>query len=365
MRKGREKSGGLSRKKKAVIGTACGLAAAAAGLSGATAVIMKKQFPRGEYPDRSETAYYRFEPDFSDTHRRENVQFKSGENTLQGYIYGLENSEPKGLLVFAHGIYAGHESYIDELMWFADRGWLIFAYDATGSCTSEGEGTVGLVQSALDLDKALDYVESDSRLSTHPVCLLGHSWGGYAVCAVQNFDHKLAAAAELSGYADPAEMLELGSERAVGKALTKVFRPFALGYNKLMFWENAGLNAVEGINKAAIPMLIIHGENDDYVDYSRVSILSKEKQITDPYARFMTLRGKYADHNDFFNSERSNLYQEPFRQRLEELKKEYGGNVPKEIREQLIAEEDPEIVNEVNEELLTAIEDHFLQALKG
>ena len=46
-----------------------------------------------------------------------------------------------------------------------DHGWRVLAYDATGSCESEGEGTVGLVQSALDLDAALTYVENNASLS--------------------------------------------------------------------------------------------------------------------------------------------------------------------------------------------------------
>ncbi|MCR4645294.1 MAG: alpha/beta hydrolase, partial [Oscillospiraceae bacterium] len=115
----------------------------------ATIGIMRINFGRGEYPDRRYYSFYWFDPDYSDTHTRENVQFTSGKNTLQGYIYGLDNLDTdaaKGLIVFAHGIGAGHENYINQLMWFADRGWVVFAYDATGSCTSEGSGTVGLVQ---------------------------------------------------------------------------------------------------------------------------------------------------------------------------------------------------------------------------
>lgn len=331
----------------------------------ATAGIMRSQFGRSAYPDPRFYSYYFFDPDYSDTHTRENVQFTSGKNTLQGYIYGLENleAEPKGLLVFAHGIGSGHESYINFLMWFADRGWVVFAYDATGSCTSEGDGTVGLVQSALDLDAALTYAEQDDRFDGLPVCLLGHSWGGFAVGGVQNFDHELTAACTLSGYAYPLEMLQHGAEETVGKPLAGVFRPFALGYNRLMFGQYAGLNAVDGINHAGIPVLIAHGELDTDVPYEGISILSKRDEITNPNAVFYTITGPYANHNSYFSSDEANAYKKEFNAQGEALAEQYNGEIPDDVREAAYASVDKPLINQVNEPLLGMIEDFYLDAI--
>ena len=355
-----------SKKKGAklaasVVGSA---AVIAAGLSTATAIIMKRQFGKGSYPDRRFSFKYRYDPDYIKTHTRENVQFKSGANTLQGYIYGMENKDPKGLLVFAHGIYTGHESYINQLMWFVDRGWRVFAYDATGSCTSEGNYTVGLVQSALDLDKALDYAATDPRLSGLPVCLMGHSWGGYAVSAVLNFDHEVKAVAELSGYAYPKEMLDLGARGLLGKVMGHVFEPFSHGYNDLVFKEYRDLNAVDGINKRNIPVLVIHGELDDFVDYKKVSILSKRGKITNPNVEYVTLTGEFADHNNFFNSEQANLYIKKFNEKLNKIKQDvYDGFIPDDDYAKLFTAADKTITNRVNTQLLELIEKFFLKAL--
>ncbi|MBP0972486.1 MAG: alpha/beta hydrolase [Oscillospiraceae bacterium] len=356
----------MNKAVKILLGVAVALFGIFLLLCIATVGIMRANFARGEYPDRRFYSYYWFDPDYSDTHTRENVQFNSGKNTLQGYIYGLENLEdgdPNGLIVFAHGIGAGHESYINQLLWFADRGWVVFAYDATGSCTSEGSGTVGLVQSALDLDAALSFAAQDERFAGLPVCLLGHSWGGYAVCSVQNFDHDLTAACSLSGYAYPMEMLQQGAEYAVGKPLSVVFHPFAWGYNKAMFGSNSDLNAVDGINRSGIPVLVMHGEKDTTVPYEKISVLSKQAQITNPNARFETITGPYATHNSFLSSDAANVYKQEFNAQGQALSDRYDGNIPDNVREEAYANADKPLINEVNEPLLEEIEQFYLDAI--
>ncbi|MBQ8966156.1 alpha/beta fold hydrolase [Ruminococcus sp.] len=334
----------------------------AGGTSAGTVIAMRSIFSRGDYTDPALSAYYRYDPDWKDKHPREEVSFTSGENELKGFIYGMENSSPRGLIVFAHGIGTGHESYIDQLMWFVEQGWRVFTYDATGSGYSEGSGTVGLVQSALDLDKALDYAEGDERLKGLDVYLLGHSWGGYAVSAVQNFDHDIKASAEISGYAYPVEMLDVGAEQTMHTKAAVVMHPFIWLYNKFIYGEYADLNAVEGINSSGLPNLLIHGENDDFVVYDRVSIVSKKAEITNPKAEFFTLTGEYADHNSFFNSDRCNEYKKPYNSRKEEIKKKYKGAEQTQKLKELISEMDRETVNDINIGLLEMIEDFYERA---
>ena len=330
------------------------------GLSAATVVVMRMMFGRGDYTDPALDVYNRYDPEWKDIHPREEVRFTSGKNTLTGFIYGMENEEPRGLLVFAHGIGTGHESYINQLMWFVERGWRVFTYDATGSGHSEGDGTVGLVQSALDLDKALTYAESDERLSGLDVYLLGHSWGGYAVSAVQNFDHDIKASVEISGYAYPQEMLDAGAVMTMHTKAAVIFHPFAWGYNKLVFGEYAGLNAVDGINKSGIPNLLIHGDKDDFVPYSTAGIISKSEEFTNPNVQYYTITGEYADHNKFFNSDACNEYKKPFNDRKAELMKQYKGDELNEKLAELASGMDKEIVNDPNTDLLEWIEAFYL-----
>lgn len=358
----------MSKTKKKLIALAAAAAVpviAAGAASAATAVIMKQNFQRGAYPSRSRSMQYWYDPDYIAKHPRLNVEFTSGSNTLQGYIYGLENEAPKALLVFAHGITVGHETYINSLMWFVERGYWVFAYDATGSCTSDGSGTVGLVQSALDLDCALTFAERYERFEGLPVVLLGHSWGGYAVGAVQSFDHKLTAACSISGYADPMEMLELGAEHNYeNPAFVKAMHPFMWGYNKAMFRQHSALSAVDGINHSNLPTLVLHGELDDFVDYELVSILSKQAQITNPNAEFVTLRGRFANHEDIWRSERANAYLMRFRESISRLKEIYTGEELEQALDDAYAAADRAVVNETNNDMLTQIEAFYSRHLE-
>ena len=288
---------------------AAGLAVCAAVLFSlmldATAFIMGRQFGRGNYPaDRSskQTAFGWY-PAFKADYPREALEFQSGKLMLKGWLYGAENTGK--LLVFAHGIGSGSEAYVNQLCWFVDQGWCVFAYDAAGSGDSPGESTVGLVQSALDLDSALSYIEQDDRLKEMPKVLLGHSWGGFAVGGVLNFDHDIKAAASLSGYAYPLEMLDQGAVSVLGKGGAALFRPFSHIYNKIVFGKYAKLNAVDGINKANIPFLALHGESDDFVLYS-LGIISQQDEITNPDAEFYTITGDFSHHNDYFHSDECN-----------------------------------------------------------
>ena len=333
-----------------------------------TFILMKQEFSRGEYPDRRFSTSYWYDPDYIGDYSRENVQFQSGENTLQGYIYGMENETPDALIVFAHGIGSGHESYINQLIWFVDHNYRVFTYDATGSCTSEGDGTVGLVQSALDLDKALTYAESDDRLNGLPVLLLGHSWGGYAAASELHFDHDITATCSMSGYSDPNEMLGLGAEQIVGTFFFFFFTPCAWSYNLLTFGKNARLNAVDALNGTDTPALIVHGDHDTYVDYNRVSILSKQAQITNPNVRFLTVEGEFATHNDLLTAEEAYNYKQEWNEshkaQNEELMQQYGGKIPDDVRAEIIAQADKSILNAVNEDLMEEINAFYRSALE-
>ncbi|MGB4273659.1 MAG: hypothetical protein WBJ95_02050, partial [Bacillota bacterium] len=86
----------------------------------AVKTLHDRNFQRSDRPQFS--AYLRYEdvPEYN----RKIVQFKSGKNTLTGYIYG-EGTE-KGLIVLAHGLGAGAESYLPQIIYFLDKGWAVF-----------------------------------------------------------------------------------------------------------------------------------------------------------------------------------------------------------------------------------------------
>ena len=322
--------------------------------------IMRANFGRGEYKAYPVPDY--FYDHYKDQYPRRNVSFYSGKNRLQGYIFGEENT--KGLVVFAHGINSGHESYMQEIVWLVDHGWRVFAHDATGSCTSEGRGTTGLIQSALDVHAALTYIESDETLKHLPKCLMGHSWGGYAVAAGLYFDHDVKACASIAGYSDGIQMMMRFGTATMGKAVA-LLRPLAYLEHLFLFGKYATLTAVDGINRSGIPVMLIHGTGDELVKFDITGIVAHRDEITNPNVVIYPMSDAGQDgHISIFHNEKSVEEIARFNARLEELKQKYGEDIPDEERLEVLADTDLDLYNLPNDKMLGDINAFFEKALK-
>ena len=183
-------------------------------------IIYDKQFPRYDRYDETVTSYLRYS-DVELDYPRKIVSFKSGENKLQGYVYGME--QDMGLVVIAHGLGGGADSYLPHITYFVDKGWRVFAYDATGSFDSEGKSTKGFPQALIDLDAALQYISMQDEYNDLPIMLFGHSWGGYAVANALHYDHEISGIVSISGVNSPMEIiLEQGKHMMGGFIYTNI-----------------------------------------------------------------------------------------------------------------------------------------------
>ena len=318
--------------------------------------MYSKNFVRAEIPEYSGWLQY----DDLNGYDRTMVEFQSGDNLLTGYIYGEENT--KGLVVIAHGLGGGAESYMAETVYFVDEGWKVFAYDCTGSYRSEGDSTVGLPQSALDLDAALGYVEEQNW--NLPLMLYGHSWGGYAVGAVLNYNHNITAAASVSGYATPMELLDEQSGEIIGW-LSKVLYPFEMVYQKVRFDDAADLSAVEGINKSGIPVMIIHGTEDQEIKYDGAAIIAHKDDITNPQVVYKICDTEGHDgHNNLFMSDESQAYVDEINAEYLELNEKYQGEIPDEEKDKFYADVDKFHTSSLDMEFMDEVNTFFMNSLK-
>ncbi len=214
-------------------------------------------------------------------YKTEKFKVQSNDNTLQGYIYNKldGNTEKKqGLVIFVHGLWAEHKSYINEVLYLVEAGWEVLTYDATGCGESSGGSTVGLVQSALDLKSVLEYVDSQERFADADIVLVGHSWGGYAVASSMKFSDKIKAVVSISGYAYPVKMLVEVISKEMG-SLSYLLYPFVYFENYRHFKEWHKLNAIDVINSTDIPTLILHGENDKIISIKGAAIYAYKERI--------------------------------------------------------------------------------------
>lgn len=336
-----------------------------------------KMFARTQVPEYSASLTY---DDVQGEYHRELVKFASGDHQLQGYLYdsgekgnAVEDAPAvgtadgkqrrKGLVVISHGLGGGAQSYFAETMYFLDNGYRVFAFDNTGCYQSEGESCVGLSHSAVDLDAALTYIESDERFAGLPVFLYGHSWGGYAVCAVQNFEHRIAAAVSVAGFNDPMEMVMEWAEGMMGKGLAAIEKPYIYIYEKITMGNEMELTAIDGINNGDVPVLLIHGSEDDTVDFDGAAIVNKRDEITNPNVEYMICsKENQNDHNSLFMDAEAVAYVEKMNEKYGELYEAHDGEIPETVKEEFYGGLDKEKMSRLDDEFMSSVLSFYEEA---
>ena len=318
--------------------------------------LYEKNFPRY---DRYRPGYLQFSdvPDYSHT----DVKFQSGKNSLAGYIFGVENTN--GLVVIAPGRGEGVQFYLAEILYFVDHGWRVFCFDYTGTFASEGENSVGLPQSRIDLEAALAYIQSDNNLNNLPIVLWGHSLGGYAVAAVLKDRPNISAVASISGFNSPLGLLDEQVRNQLG-AFGYVEYPFEGIYQTLRFGRSAWVTAIDGINSSDTPVMIIHGSQDDSISYNGASIIAQRRQITNPSVIYKTCSAeKHNGHMDLFRSETAVQYIDQKNQEYQALLNHYAGTIPDNVKAEFYSGINRVLTSDLDADLMKEIDSFFESSL--
>ncbi|MDE7280944.1 MAG: lysophospholipase [Ruminiclostridium sp.] len=307
------------------------------------------------------TEYLRYN-DIKDQYPRELLSFMSGENKLQGYLFGSDNT--KGLVVISHGLGGGAENYTAETKRFVDEGYQVFSFDNTGCRSSEGKSCIGLVQSVKDLDAALTYIEQESRFKGLPVLLYGHSWGGYAVTAIFNFDHNITASVSVAGFNRPMQMIVEWARGMMG-GFAYVESPYIWLYQKTVFGNDLEITAIDGINKTDTPILLLHGNKDATIGIDESAIMAYRNKITNPNVQYKICeKEKQNGHNSLFRSYESELYIDEIDEAYEKLFDQYDGNIPDNVEKDFYDSCDKFRVSELDEDFINSVLDFYENAIK-
>lgn len=96
------------------------------------------------------------------------ISFKSGKNLLNGWLYGAENEA--GIVVMSHAMGVTSDYYIPEILWLAEHGYRVMAFDNTAYRDNPG-CFWGISQAVHDLRAAIRCAEQYGL----PITLFGHS----------------------------------------------------------------------------------------------------------------------------------------------------------------------------------------------
>lgn len=218
---------------------------------------------------------------------------------LTGYYYHNPMLLPYGIVVLAHGLGAGHNSYMDLADYFVGNGYDVFAYDATACDESEGTGLGGIPQGVIDLDYAISFVEENPDFEHDvPILLFGHSWGGYSVCSVLNYHPEVKAVIECAGCNRSSDLFEAGGRRQAGN-LIYTMMPFVNLYERVKFGKYAKNTAMDGFAASDAAVMIVHSADDGVVPTEYGYDLYYETYKDDP--RFTFLRLEDRGHNYIYD----------------------------------------------------------------
>lgn len=289
--------------------------------------------------------------------------FPSGQWKLQGYFYPCSGAEK--MVVVCHGMHAGSDDYIPFIAHFVRSGFAVFSYDCQGTYASEGDSTVGMCTPLVNLDHALNYIESSPEFSQYKLYLFGHSWGGFAATSVLSLHKSVCGCAAVapfnSGY---TLIVEKGAQYAGPSADTLAGgfpKQFLDSYQAMLFKDYTKLDAVKGINSTDIPVFIAHGTQDLVISFHHQSVISHRYEIRQNNVTYYIGSGALAGHNTILHSERAVAYQKQVEKELKLLKKALDRELTPEEKADFCRQVNHALFSEVNAELMQAIVDMFNQ----
>ena len=314
-------------------------------------------FPRYEKRD-IDTIFGEF--DYSrveDRLLRMTFSFPSGRWMLQGYFYPCYGA--KKMVVVCHGMHAGADDYLPFIAYFVENGYAVFTYDCQGTYASEGDSTVGMCTSLVNLDHALNYIENDRQLSQYQLYLFGHSWGGYAATSVLSLHKNICGCAAVAPFNSGYTLFVEKGEQYAGSFKESLIggfpKDFLEAYQTMLFQDYTKLTAVKGINSTNIPVFIAHGNRDFVISFYHQSVISHRDEIRKENVTYYVGTGAHAGHNTILHSERAVAYQKQVEKELKQLKKEYDRDLTPQEQAEFCKGVNHALYSEVNEELMQAI----------
>lgn len=349
----------MKRAKKIILGIVAALVVSyvAGGITAAFVVDGIVFERRGSDESKLKNVEYRLRyqrEDYPSLATREVYSVPSNGNRLAGYFYKAEPS--KGVVITAHGMNSLSDGLdVAYQQWFCSQGYSVFALDLTASGRSEGTSMVGLHRSALDVQCAYNFLQSNGLLRGKTI-LCGHSWGGFGAAMSVCLGVKADAVITFSAFANTFDTMVSYASQKVGPLAYATIPTFYLG-TAMKHGASAFYDAAKAVRESASKFLVIHGEKDKSVPLSETSLYGKTKD----YPNVSTVLLPDIGHEAPWESLAAKEYlQKDVLPKLEELKQEGAST---EELDTFISSVDKSRSSELNTDLFATIQS-FLEGIQ-
>ena len=209
---------------------------------------------------------------------------------LKGAFYFVDRLQPEKLIVFDHGIGAGHLAYLNEIACLARSGYTVYSYDHTGCVSTGGTGILGFAQGVNDLDHVLTALRKDPRFSAVPRKLMGHSWGGYACMNVSALHPEVTHVVSLAGFLSARSLVE----QYIPKAFLK-YSDEVMDRERQHNPSYADMDARESLLKSRTRLLHLQSRDDSKVKFELCCEPLRAALAGRPHTEFIVVDRKNHD----------------------------------------------------------------------
>ena len=210
------------------------------------------------------------------------------------YYYGEERYDR--LVIFDHGMGCGHVAYMKEIELLCRAGYTVFAYDHTGTRSSEGESIMGFAQSLADLDYAVKAIREIKEYKDADLTVIGHSWGGFSTLNISALHPEIKHIVAMAGFSSVKTMLTQLLGGFMSRYIPAIYA--AEAENVPYYVE---FDAVESLKKSKAKAMIIHSEDDTVVSFRAHFERMKNAFNGRENTEFVAMLGK--DHNPNYTAD--------------------------------------------------------------
>ena len=224
---------------------------------------------------------------FPGLHRDEGSFVNSAGVGIRYYTYYYEGYIGDKLILFCHGLGAGHGWYMTQIELLCRKGYHVLAPDFTGCGTSGGEKLSSVNAPARDAMELIGKLNPREQ-----IVLVGHSLGGYTALTVSNLLPNVRKTVIISGFISI-------SDEMMGFVKLRLLADQVKRFEMKLDPKMASVDNHSYLASTADKLLWIHSEDDPVVNYKYNA--GWIKKHNNPNVRLITITGK--GHFPMFTSE--------------------------------------------------------------
>ena len=198
---------------------------------------------------------------------KDKVEFKDGKNTLRGYLYHKGDYDDKKIIIYAHGMFSNHNAYMQDICYFAERGYLVLGFNYLGVSDSDGKNLKAFGSSIEGVDAAINYVKSQDDLKDKDIYVVGHSWGCFATCNIVKFHPEIKGIAALAPFVSVYKIVRCSLPKAI-----RFITPMVTLIDFVCGGKYSRCNSIKSLNGYKGKALLIQSTDDLVVNYDKAGV---------------------------------------------------------------------------------------------